>query len=157
MIVTFLHKRCCRHLRGRHIKAAGGIFHMHQFIVITSRRDPTHAQARRNAFTERTAQQHSPVDIPGMNGPRARILRCQFAVDIIFKNHNIMTLSERENSPFARVRHNKSQRIITVWHQNDAFNRPLFQRQFQRFNADASFWIGWDFNHFHAHTAQHLH
>ena len=157
MIVTFQHKRCRRHLRGRHIKAADGVFHMHQFIVITPRCDPTHAQARCNTFTERAAQQHSPVDIPGMNGPRARILRCQFAVDIIFKNHNIMTLSERENGPFARVRHNKSQRIITVWHQNDAFNRPLFQRQFQRFNADACFWIGWDFNHFHAHATQHLH
>ncbi len=85
MIVTFQHKRCRRHLRGRYIKAADGVFHMQQFIVIAPRCDPTHAQARCNAFTERAAQQHSPVDIPGMNGPRARILRRQFAVDIIFK------------------------------------------------------------------------
>lgn len=73
MIVTFQHKRCRRHLRGRHIKAADGIFHMQQFIVIAPRCDPTHAQAWSNTFTERAAQQHSPVDIPGMNGPRARI------------------------------------------------------------------------------------
>lgn len=33
-------------LRGRHIKTADGVFHMHQFIVITPRCDPTHAQAR---------------------------------------------------------------------------------------------------------------
>ena len=50
MIVTFQHKRCRRHLRGRHIKAADGIFHMQQFIVIAPRCDPAHAQAKVQYF-----------------------------------------------------------------------------------------------------------
>lgn len=79
---------------------------------------------------------------------RTGIFRGKLSVHIIFKNNNIVLLGEGEDRPLTCIRHNKSEGIIAVRNQNHPFNRPLIQRQLQRFNADPCIRIGWDLYNF---------
>jgi hypothetical protein len=59
-----------------------------------------------------------------------------------------VALGEVQHRALAGVRHDKSQRVIAVRHQDHPFDRPLIQRQLQRLDADPGFRIGGDLNGF---------
>ena len=92
-----------------------------------------------------------------MNGARTRVVGGQLAVNIIFENDNIVTLGEGQHRALAGIRHDKTLRVIAVRHQDNAFDRPLLQRQLQRFDTDPAVRIGRDLNGFDPQTAQQLH
>lgn len=78
--------------------------------------------------------------------------RGQLAVNIIFENDNIVTLGEGQHRALAGIRHDKTLRVIAVRHQDNAFDRPLLQRQLQRFDTDPAVRIGRDLNGFDPQT-----
>ena len=130
---------------------------MHHPIVIATGGNPAHAQAWRHGFGKGVAQQHPAIDVERVNRAGARVLVRQLAVDIIFKNNNIVALGQRQQLAFTGLRHDKTERIVAVGHHNHPFDRPLLQGQLQRFNADPGLGIGGDLDGFDTESPQHLH
>ena len=147
MIMTFAHKGRRRQLRSGNVSSNDGVLHVQQFVVITTGHHPTHAQTGGDGFGKRTAEYYAAVAVPGVDRARAWVLRCQFAIHIVFKNNDVVALGEGEHCPLTRIRHNESERVVAVGNQQHTFDRPLIQRQLQRFNADPGIRIGWDLNH----------
>ena len=126
-------------------------------LQIASRCDPTNAQAGRQSFGERAAQQHTAVFIEGFDGARAWVAVGQLAIHIVFDNRHVKALGQGQQGAFARFRHDVAQGVVAVWGELDDFDRPLFQRQFQGLQADAGERVGGDFQGFHAQALEGLH
>ncbi|MCY1173823.1 hypothetical protein D9M73_140010 [compost metagenome] len=140
--------------RGR---TGADVFHVQHPFQIAAGRDPADAQARRQGLGKRTAQQDATVLVEGLDRARARIGVGQFAIHIVLDDRHVKPLRKHQQRAFARLRHDVAQRVVAVGGQLYDLDRPLFQGQFQRFEADAGQWIGGDFQGLHAQALEGLH